>query len=479
VATVGRDGRFELHALPLAHRPPLCEADLDIGAVFEGPVTVPPLKTEIDPDLPAIFGVSPFPFLLPLAGRVDFWTKGADGFFYGVLNDRRLVRFRDQRSGARVLASDIPGGRTIWMDADGSEVHAVKLGSNQRPARLLSVSLPYGQLRVTDLASGPELQAVHRYGDAIVTIRSHDARAYSLADGRLLDQARNLYRHRNGRYLFGEKGFHFAVWDGTRVKFEPVSMPIKYLASSVAIIFDREGLPGPWLLLRSGEVISTETDEVIKLPSLPTVKLESIKLQMILPRISRDGHKLLVLSDKKSPTNKPLACLFGLEKPLTMELVPPAGFILDRNPPLPTGNVFRIIEWLARCPEGIMLCGRKNRWRKLGLDTGGKLRITSTGETSGVIAEFAEHPRKTRHGCALQLAKFPNGSKVFLDSRGLLHFKSSDPALPEVSVVLANGEVAGWTSDGCVCGPSFFFDGPHTSDPKGVFERIMRFFDRL
>jgi len=37
-----------------------------------------------------------------------------------------------------------------------------------------------------DLASGPELLAVHRYGDAIILIRRHDVRAYALSDGRLL-----------------------------------------------------------------------------------------------------------------------------------------------------------------------------------------------------------------------------------------------------------------------------------------------------
>src|SRR4029077_13770298 len=69
VATVDRDGHFELHSPPLAHRPPLCEADLDLPAIFDDSKTVPLIKVQVDPNLPAAFSVSPFPFLLPLAGK--------------------------------------------------------------------------------------------------------------------------------------------------------------------------------------------------------------------------------------------------------------------------------------------------------------------------------------------------------------------------------------------------------------------------
>jgi hypothetical protein len=111
----------------------------------------------------------------------------------------------------------------------------------------------------------------------------------------------------------------------------------------------------------------------------------------------------------------------------------------------------------------------------LGLDEHGKLRISKLPIPANISAEhkFSEQRQKAKHGCTLRAAELTNGSKVFLDSRGLLHFKSSNPDVPEVSVVLADGEVAGWTSDGCVCGPSFFFDGDYASAPAGIFKRIL------
>jgi hypothetical protein len=79
----------------------------------------------------------------------------------------------------------------------------------------------------------------------------------------------------------------------------------------------------------------------------------------------------------------------------------------------------------------------------------------------------------------LYSARLPTGSRAFLDSRGLLHLKSGARNLPEISLVLADGEVAGWTSDGFVCGPPFFFEGSYNSDPRSVFERLLQFLIHL
>jgi hypothetical protein len=475
IATVDREGHFELHVMPLAHRPPICEADLDLAAVFDETAEVMPIKSEVDPDLPAIFGVSPFPFLLPVAGRVDNWTKGTDGFTYAVLNDRRLVRYLGQAWGARVLASDLPGGKTIWMDCDGTAVHAVKMGTPQRPVRLLSLSLPYGKLRVTDLINGPDIQAVHRYADAIVVIRPNEVRAYSLSDGRMLGRAVNPHRWINGRYLRGTNHFYFVVWDGERVKFEPVTMPGKVLFSSVTTIFDRQGFGGPWVLCKSGEAVSTESGEVLKLPKAAESPADP-DFEKVL--VSRDGNQLMIFRPP-IPTSK--GRVFGH----TFDLVGKSWLdvrqslvLFNQVPPFPACNIYRAIESVALYQDGVAICGRKFRWRKLALDQKGKLRIMDLPPTCGVSSEPTFGQPRNAKDCVIRTVNLAHG-KIFFDSRGLLHFKSANPDVPEVSSVLADGEVAGWTSDGLVCGPQFFFDGPRDSNPMGVFGRILDFFTRL
>ncbi|HEX5219615.1 MAG TPA: hypothetical protein VFZ59_08610 [Verrucomicrobiae bacterium] len=480
VATVDREGHFELHGLPLARRPPLCEAVLDLATVFPEETAVPLIKTEIDPALPAIFGVRPFPFLLPLAGKIDCWVKGSDGFTYALLNDRRLVQFRDLRKGARELASDLPSGKTVWMDVVERTVYAVKMGASQRPARLLSFPLPDGPRRVTDLVMGPELLAVERDGEAILLIRSHDVRAYALSDGRLLGRVLNPLRWVHGRYFRGERDFHFALWDGETVRFEEVTLPTTILPANVVVIFDREGMDGPWLLLRNGEVVSTATDEKTKLFSIGKT------LNFALARVSRNGHDVFVPYSLPREARKPVGCMLGLNQGRHTEMfqtVDRLGFRREGAPDLPKWNLFRVVEAFAKLPNCAAILGRKNRWRQINRFFGPNVSIRigelpERGEELWGKIDFGP-AKPTGRGCQLQTAEWPNGSKVFLDSRGLLHLKSHDPAVPEVSLVLSDGEVAGWTSDGYVCGPSFFFEEEIESEPQEVFNRVIRFLNRL
>jgi hypothetical protein len=469
VATVDRDGRFELHALPLSHRPAVCEADLDLTTVFTENAAVPPIKVEVDPDLPAIFGITPFPFLLPVAGSVDFWIKGEDGCVYAVTNDQRLLQFKDAKTGARVLAN-MPPGKTLWMDWVDGIVHIVKAGASQRPTRLLSLSLPYGQLRVTDLVSGPEVSAVHRYGEAIVLIRGHDIRAHALGDGRQLGHAMNPHPWANGRYFRGEKHFYFAVWDGERAKFEPVTTP--YSPSVIAQIFDRQGLDaGPWVVHRGGRVFSLSTDSKVDLP-MP----QGRKYGINEVRVSRDGNRVF-FSLEQSDWRR----IKDLESGEVIELSKSGWLDMNSPPPLPQWNMYRVIEAIGWTLGTLALRGRKGRWRVFSHGQDGKFKIVDAPTPTLVIKnrESFKEPRQINFGCTLSTAIYSNGSKIFLDSRGLLHFKSSDRNLPEVSLVLADGEVAGWTSDGHACGPQFFFDRPIISDPKPVFERVTKFFDKL
>ena len=81
-------------------------------------------------------------------------------------------------------------------------------------------------------------------------------------------------------------------------------------------------------------------------------------------------------------------------------------------------------------------------------------------------------------GYHLSVATWDDGSQAFLDSRGLLHLKSSDPKIPEVSIVLCDGMVSGWCSDGRVWGDPFFFGDQRAYLASDVFESCIRPFGR-
>jgi len=83
-------------------------------------------------------------------------------------------------------------------------------------------------------------------------------------------------------------------------------------------------------------------------------------------------------------------------------------------------------------------------------------------------------------GFRLTGATWDDGSQAVLDSRGLLHLRSSDKSLPEVSIVLTDGELAGWCSDGRLWGSSYFTGQRDGASRRGVFSTVIKkFAERL
>jgi hypothetical protein len=473
IAVVDGAGHFELHALPLAGRPPLCEADLDLSHILADQKSLPPLKVAVDPALPAIFGLQPLPFLLPLIAPVDSWAKDDHGNHFVATQSYQLAKFQTQDKGARFLNHDLPVGKTIWMECLNDTIHLVKSGRNNRPARLCSVAATGGILRKIDLVSGEDVLAVHRYGETILLIRAHEVRAYALNDGRLLGRAVNPHNWLHGRFFRGQKHFYFASWDGLAVQFQPVNLPHRYTPSVIAGIFDREGFEDPWLIHKDGSLFTLTGTEQDKLPMPAYV---SFGINAI--RISRDGHRILASVSDDWVRLKDLS--LG-----TVTQVPPHAFKaynLNPLPPVPSWNLYRATETISLLPDGLAICGRSNRWRKLTL-TNHKIVVMdiSAGEEAR-LSERITLGRPVRHdsvGGFLRTAQWPNGSRVMFDTHGMLHLKSASATVPEVSLVLSAQEVAGWTSDHKVCGPAFFFEGEYGSDPVGVFEVVQNFLNHL
>jgi hypothetical protein len=71
------------------------------------------------------------------------------------------------------------------------------------------------------------------------------------------------------------------------------------------------------------------------------------------------------------------------------------------------------------------------------------------------------------------------GSRAYLDSRGLLHLKSSHAGIPELTLVLSDGVLGGWCANGGVFGPAYF-TGTTTREngeiQESIFDSVLRGF---
>src|SRR5262249_7181687 len=55
--------------------------------------------------------------------------------------------------------------------------------------------------------------------------------------------------------------------------------------------------------------------------------------------------------------------------------------------------------------------------------------------------------------------EWADGSQAIIDGRGLLHLKSSDKSIPEITIALITGApTACWTSNGNGCGSNYFIE---------------------
>lgn len=113
-----------------------------------------------------------------------------------------------------------------------------------------------------------------------------------------------------------------------------------------------------------------------------------------------------------------------------------------------------------------------------------KLRPLAPDEQARHSVE-RDQPTNLLDNPQLWLGQFtwPDGSTAWVDSRGLLHLRSADTRLPQVTVVLiVDQPTAAWADDGTVCGPDYFTGlTPPRRLPAPQFYRqyLQPFIDRL
>ena len=82
---------------------------------------------------------------------------------------------------------------------------------------------------------------------------------------------------------------------------------------------------------------------------------------------------------------------------------------------------------------------------------------SSSTQKYNLSQEF-EPVKQAEPGYSLRVAKWADGSRLWIDSRGLMHLQSSDRLVPEATFMLNVSGVAVWTSDGKMHGSPYYID---------------------
>lgn len=454
LATVDRSGAFRL----LERTPQGCkqlrQAAIDLADITSAPKTLVDRSREVT--LPAICSTQPFPLLLSHPVRPSHtWWSGSWGAL-SLTNDGRLMRWAEHGRGAIQLAERLPLGKLWWASQPNVDdevtivvgsphkVYAVRVGREG----MAPEAVP---LQLDDF--GP-IGAVCAHGDAVFVCRKDRVAVVDTATGRLLSSLNIPFslRWRHGRFfrsLNNGLPWYALAHDGRLATFEavPIGASVSHV-TPILFMFEHHGGDGPVGVTSNGQFYLTAKDEFEKIYHHLTGDVRVVG-------ITQDGKRLCL----SAPRPK----------------VPSAYEYQSVN--FPFGKTHACTETVfdERVERNCKPLSLRHRVSAIGVDSSGKLALrsqkghivsfqfdhgTPTMTTQRRVdslrrsIEFA--PVEGRFGYDLSVARFTDGGSCFLDSRGLLHFMPADRSEYEVTIVLHEGQLTGWRSDGQTWGRAYF-----------------------
>jgi hypothetical protein len=480
VATVARDGSFALSGLTRAGKKPVREAKLSLDAVLG---QTPPAKRHAavpllaapDRSLPAILYATPFPLRLPHIADPKHCAVSKEHGLVAATQDGRLLHWADGRCGGRQLTSLLPRGtvRLVRFEKAGPSAQAFITHRREPAAYAVTAELAGGRValvRIDLRDSNPKGLFVH--AGLLYLVYGKRVDAFDPADGRPVASLplpngikwvrERFFRDQSQHYVIAHQG-------AAVLKMERTPFP-----ATAQVLFDREGYDGPWAVLADVRITDStgRTYPGIAHPGPGWAPTD----------IAADGH---CVAFKLAGGNHRTLALDGGElrrigNNVAEELLAPQIYWSTRQAVM-ARHKFRGAfsaygsKLALLTPRGVEFAFGIGKDGQLGLEEIGRGRRPPPMG----LRPFLETRRSDVARFKMHVATWDDGSKVFLDSRGLLHLKSSDPNVAECSIALSNIAPAAWSSEGKVCGPPFFIGDATPTAGQYFTDLIRRFVERL
>jgi len=483
-AGVDREGRVQLWSISPTGRTLLRSAVLDVSALLDPPRPRPAARPLAGTRFPAIFSRRPMPLLVPPTSDIKAAIGGKETGLIAITADRRLLHWGTMTwgEGPRELTAGLPGGRVhlLSFTSDGRAVAVIGgQGARRRGAEprnwLVVASIATGQVSHSDLPLPSRIVGAAWHRGALLVVMRRSASAFGLESSQPLASlsTAGLGLHwRNGRFFMAHYRKYLALsYDGSRLVLEDVGK----VPDNTQTVFEAAGVEGPLALTAGGAVFS------VGQPAEPLWPLAG--KQVRFKALSSDGTELLAATLGPDPA---YYRLYLAPKTCWESITLRSGWHAGSSNRLAyshrgalrtqlmgvsvtqTGSLALWPRYPGKCLHFVL----RGLDLRLERDTGSALAMC--------YRPFIFNGRSDDFGFRLHCATWPDGSTAWLDSRGMLHLKSADLAVPQVTLVLpADGTLAGWSSDGHVYGPRFYH-GLRTSWGGGHLEELIRrFAERL
>lgn len=492
VATVNRDGDFRLIEKNERGRKLLREARLDLASLLpqeESPQAPSLIDRGRAKDLPAIFAVTPFPLLLSHNPERHQMMHLNDQGIVCITSDRRLLHWhRKQPVGAVQLSDDLPSGRLQWYthEAVNETVFAALSDQSRRALQLLKIQLRERACEVLPLnldATARVISVHHRF---LFVLQENNLTVIDIESGEMLETRRipDHLHWKQDRFFRDpmRDQWYAASYDGRSARLEPVFEDNPDKTPWLVLMFECRGVEGPIGLTRNGDICYTATGEIWQVaypqPTPQKVGLISHHGNHILVRIGNSTETFVLDVVARTVTSWQNVDARNLLHPHVSKYVTP------RNVRHRFSHI--AVEAADRNQGRLVLTARKQRrlaiqYVDANIPASKRIRLlpVTAGEAGSSSAQSFRQVKSSKYGFSLRRAEWEDGSEAFLDSRGLLHLRSADQAVPEVTIVLTDGELGGWCSDGRLWGAEYYtgksFDPAVDQD---VYERAIAGFIR-
>jgi hypothetical protein len=508
VVSVHRSGKMRLTRRTPQGMKLLREMQYELARILAPvPKITPLIDASIDPSLPAILRLKQFPLLLPHSFDADRMWGEAGHDVLCLTHDRRLMHWTERRLGGRQITDRLPPGKLHWQEFRPAErtSSAVVGRLSQHGLALLQVNLKEQTCQVTMLGLQQHNPlAVTAHAGAVFVIFADLLELFAMDTGQPLGSHTMpigmtwfMGRFFRSMSAHGERSFYAVSYNGNSAVFEKIcdSEPRDSPATLIGL-FDADGVEGPVGMTRLGEFRYFCGGTLVAVPSKDGVNLPRFiggfpkNNSFRFGAVSSDGRRLVLISEK---IVEPLRGNWLLEPHLGKSRR------IDGDPqtilqsPLLAGLTRETLRtrfhgiyadgdelWLIPTTNNPHLCVGEPGIMKTGshADDSAFQLVSRINSPDYREVRFRETATPRGAGYRLSLAEWADGSRAVLDSRGLLHLKSSDAAIAELTMVLGQKGISGWCSDGRVWGKEFFVGDVPRTGAKQIFEEVLRPFIR-
>lgn len=484
VAGVSRDGRLQLSLMGPRGSKVLRTALLNLDDLFAEKKPRTPL---LDPGklraLPAILSVKPLPLLVPhgLNPRGS-WQVSHEGVL-SLTKDRRLTLWTDPHRGPVQLADDVPAGRLLWAapEARDGVVRAVVGSGLPGSLHLLTIHTEERRVEATRLErEDATCQGVCAHNGVLFVVSIGSADLFDMVNGRRMQKLflppRLIWRYDRFLRDARDNSWFALAYDGCHARHELVLPATDPNAGQLLLLFEHQGTDGAVGVTVAGALYFTAERALVGVE-------HGLGKRVGVAAIARTGQTLVLGPPAASG------------KDCGLRLVT----VADAKVREVSGDPFALVEGLADCARPKPL---RTHFTHAGVNRRGVLTLRTNKNSAHVIdvmynrciqlvaalavpvdsidVPFQPVAGPPGVGYTLKAATWADGSRVFLDSRGLLHLQSADRSVPETTLVLTDGPVSGWCSDGSSWGDPYFLGDVTQCDPVAVYRSaIQRFIDRL